>query len=109
MHELGITQNIVAIVTERAGNLKVNRVKLEIGKLSAIVPDAIRFCFDLCAKDTLLDGAILEIVEIDGLGKCESCGAAVPLSVLAGLCNCGSRDIICIAGKELKIKEMEVA
>ncbi len=50
MHELGITQNIVAIVSERAGEQKVCRVKLEIGKLSAIFPDAIRFCFDICAK-----------------------------------------------------------
>lgn len=109
MHELGITQNIVAIVSERAGVQKVNRVKLEIGKLSAILPDAIRFCFDLCAKDTNLDGAVLEIVEIDGLGKCESCGASVHLTLLAGTCSCGCRDITCIEGKELKIKEMEVA
>ncbi|MFN8553139.1 MAG: hydrogenase maturation nickel metallochaperone HypA [Candidatus Obscuribacterales bacterium] len=108
MHELGITQNIVAIVGERAGNQKVNRVKLEIGKLSAIVPDAIRFCFDLCAKDTVLEGATLEIDEIEGLGRCSACGEEMPLTLLAGICTCGSRDIDCIAGKEMKIKEMEV-
>ncbi|MHC5825016.1 MAG: hydrogenase/urease maturation nickel metallochaperone HypA, partial [Nostoc sp.] len=47
MHELGITKNIVAIVAEHARGAKVQRVLLEIGKLSAIMPNAIRFCFDI--------------------------------------------------------------
>ncbi|NEN93909.1 MAG: hydrogenase maturation nickel metallochaperone HypA, partial [Okeania sp. SIO3H1] len=52
MHELGITQNIVAIVAENAQDKSVKRVTLEIGKLSAIMPDAIEFCFDVCSKGT---------------------------------------------------------
>lgn len=108
MHELGITQNIVAIVSERAGDQKICRVKLEIGKLSAIMPDAIRFCFELCAKDTALDGAVLEIDEVEGRGKCNLCGEEMPLTLLAGVCRCGCRDVVCVAGKELMIKEMEV-
>jgi hydrogenase nickel incorporation protein HypA/HybF len=108
MHELGITQNIVAIVSEKAGNQKVIRIKLEIGALSAIVPDAIRFCFDICTDDTVLKGAALEIEEVAGRGRCNSCGEEMPLSLMAGTCSCGSRDITCIAGQELKIREMEV-
>ncbi|MBS2007553.1 MAG: hydrogenase maturation nickel metallochaperone HypA [Cyanobacteria bacterium SZAS TMP-1] len=108
MHELGITQNIVAIVGEKAGDQKVSRVKLEIGKLSAIEPEAIRFCFDLCAKGTCIEGAVLEIDEIEGRGKCNMCGEEMPLTLLAGICSCGSLSITCLAGQELKIKEMEV-
>jgi len=108
MHELGITQNIVAIVTEKAGSQKVIRLKLQIGALSAIVPDAIRFCFDICTDGTPLKGATLEIEEVAGLGKCNICGQEMPLSVLAGTCECGSRDIKCVAGQELLIREMEV-
>jgi hydrogenase nickel incorporation protein HypA/HybF len=108
MHELGITRNIVAIVTEHAGKKRVKRVALDIGKLSAIMPDAIRFCFDVCSKDTLLEQATLEINEIPGLGRCNSCGAEIELVQLFGRCSCGSNLITCIAGEELKIKEMEV-
>ncbi len=108
MHELAVTQNIVAIVSEKAGKQKVTRVKLEIGMLSAIVPDAIRFCFDVCAQDTLLEGATLEIEEIAGRGKCQHCSEEMQLSLLAGICPCGSRDIVCLAGQELNIIEMEV-
>jgi hydrogenase nickel incorporation protein HypA/HybF len=108
VHELGIAQNIVAIVSERAGKHKVCRVKLEIGQLSAIMPDAIKFCFDVCADGTCLEGAKLEIQEIPGRAKCKECLAEMELALLAATCNCGSRDLICIAGQELKIIEMEV-
>ncbi len=108
MHELGITQNIVAIVGEHAGGAKVKRVLLEIGKLSAIMPDAISFCFDVCSQGTVLEGAKLEIQEIPGLGRCRECGAEVPLDVPFGMCNCGSVQLDLIAGEELKIKEIEI-
>ncbi len=70
MYELGITQNIVAIVAENAGDRPVKRITQEIGQLSAIMADAIEFCFDVCNKGMVLEGATLEILEIPGLGKC---------------------------------------
>ncbi|QMS86931.1 hydrogenase maturation nickel metallochaperone HypA [Nostoc edaphicum CCNP1411] len=108
MHELGITQNIVAIVTENAKGAKVQRVLLEIGKLSAIMPDAIRFCFDICTQGTVLEGAILEILEIPGLAKCRQCGAEIDLDKPFGICSCGSVQLDLITGEELKIKEIEI-
>lgn len=108
MHELGITQNIVAIVTEHAQGKKVQRVLLEIGKLSAIMPDAIRFCFDVCTQGTILEGATLEIVELPGLARCCQCGLEVPLEKPFGNCQCGSIHLDVIAGTELKIKEIEI-
>lgn len=109
MHELGITQNIVAIVTEHARGAPVKRVTLEIGKLSAIMPDAIQFCFDICCQGTILEGAVLEIIEIPGQGICRHCGEEVILSQPFGRCDhCGSVDVAIIKGKELQIKEMEV-
>ena len=108
MHELGITRSIVSIVAEHAGERRVKRVALEIGKLSAIMPDAIRFCFDVCSKDTPLEGAELEIREIPGRGRCRACGAEIELDQPFGRCDCGSVRIECIGGEELKIKEMEV-
>jgi hydrogenase nickel incorporation protein HypA/HybF len=66
VHELSITRNVVAIVSERAVGQRVTRVRLEIGRLSAVVPDSIRFCFDICAQGTPLEGAELEIMESAG-------------------------------------------
>ncbi len=108
MHELGITQNIVAIVNENAKGAKVSRVVLEIGKLSAILPDAVQFCFDICTKDTVLENAILEIREIPGLAKCRQCNAEIALDKPFGICSCGSVELDLITGEELKIKEIEI-
>lgn len=109
MHELGITRNLVAICTEHANGLPVKRVTLVVGKLSAILPESIRFCFDICAKGTLLEHAQLEIVEPPGRGRCRSCKAQIELSALGGRCVCGSSDLQVISGDELKIRDMEVA
>ncbi len=108
MHELGITQNIVAIVSEHSNGKKVRRVLLEIGKLSAIMPDAVKFCFDICSQGTVLENAKLEIIEITGLAVCRQCGTKIPLEKPFGKCNCGSSQLDLIAGEELKIKEIEV-
>lgn len=109
MHELGITRNIVEIVSERAGDAKVNRVLLEIGQLSMVVPDAIRFCFDVVSKDTVLEGAELQIKEIAGRARCNTCEHEFAIDQPFGRCQCGSTNIRCIAGEELNIKEMEIA
>jgi hydrogenase nickel incorporation protein HypA/HybF len=108
MHELGITQNIVSIVAECAQKKKVKRVLLEIGKLSAILPDAVRFCFDICTQGTVLEGAKLEILETTGLARCQQCGAEISLEKPFGKCGCGSIHLDLIAGEELKIKEIEI-
>lgn len=109
MHELGITENIISIVAEHAQGIPVKRVTLEIGQLSAILPDAIRFCFDVCARGTPLEGAQLEIQEIVGIGQCLACYQQISLNEPFGICDrCGSVQIRIIQGQELKIKEMEL-
>lgn len=108
MHEVAITQSIVEIVEEEAAGARVNRVTLEIGRLSAVLPDAIRFCFDICTQGTVLEGVEIEIVELPGRGRCRDCGRIQEMNALFGECECGSVDLECIAGDELRIKEMEV-
>ena len=109
MHELAITEEVVRIVGERAEGRKVRRIVLEIGKLSAVLPDAVRFCFDLCAEGTPAEGAALVIVEPPGRAQCRDCGGGVTLERPFGRCGCGSTDLDWLSGEELKIREMEVA
>jgi len=109
MHELGLTQEILEIVTQRAQERTVKRVVLEIGKLSCVLPEAIRFCFDLCAEGTLAEGAQLEIIQPPGRGRCRQCGAEFALHAVLAHCVCGSGDVEWLSGEELRIKTMEMA
>lgn len=108
MHELSVTRNIVAIVSDKAGERPVKRVKLVIGKLAGIEVPAIRFCFDVVAKGTVVEGAKLEIEEPAGRGTCRECGDNVALERLVATCPCERRARIdIVAGEELLVREME--
>ncbi len=109
MHELGITRNLVAIVSEKAAGKRVLRVWLEIGARSAIMPDAVRFCFDVVAHGTVLEGAALDILRIEPGVQCEDCGAyAASVEQAVDCKQCGSAKLRRRSGDELNIKAMEV-
>jgi hydrogenase nickel incorporation protein HypA/HybF len=108
VHELGITRNIIAIVGEAAKGRPVRRVTLEVGTLSGVMIEAIVFCFDAVSKGTPLDGARLDIVEVEGRAVCVACGTEFAASTLFTPCACGSRRLTWLRGEELKIKSMEL-
>ncbi len=109
MHELGITQEIVAIAAKHGGGRRVRKVVVEIGKLSAVLPDAVRFCFDLCAAGTPVEGAALDISEPPGTARCRGCGGGVELDRPFGRCDaCGGTDLDRLTGDELRVTSIEV-
>lgn len=81
---------------------------LEIGALSGAVPDSVRFCFDLVAAGTALEGATLVIVEPPGVGDCRTCGEPFTMEDIFPLCPCGSADVAVTDGRQLKIVSVEV-
>ncbi len=108
MHELAITQSVVEQITQRVGDAKVTRVALQVGRLSGVVCDSVRFCFEVCAQGTGLEGARLEINETPGHARCRECAASFDVVDLLALCRCGSADLEYLAGQELKIREVEI-
>jgi len=76
MHEFGIAKNIFDAVIEEVKKREISRVisiKLEVGKLTAIVPSALEFCFETITEGTLLEGSKLDIVDIPLKMKCKKC------------------------------------
>jgi hydrogenase nickel incorporation protein HypA/HybF len=108
MHELGISRSIVAIVSDAAQGRRVRRVTLEIGKLSGVLAGAVAFCFDAVAHGTVVEGASLEIHEVEGRAQCMDCNAEFTVASLIASCTCGSRRLTHVAGADLKVKTMEL-
>ena len=108
MHELSITQTVVTTVMQRMRDARVCRIRLEVGQLSGLVPDAVRFCFEMVAAGTTCEGARLEIDEPPGKALCRTCGAAFETGEVLPLCDCGSADVEVQGGQELRIREVEV-
>jgi hydrogenase nickel incorporation protein HypA/HybF len=109
MHELGITQNIVAIVAEHARGKPVTRVVLEIGTLAGVMAESIAFCFDVVAEGTPLEGATLEIRRTEARARCGACGSEFVQATLFTPCACGSHAVERLSGEELNVKEYELA
>ncbi len=108
MHEMAITQSVVDMISERMGDAPVRRVCLEIGTLSGVVADSVRFCFEVLTLGTTLEGAALEIIQPSGKACCRDCGVEFAMNDLLMLCACGSANRELLAGEELRIREVEV-
>jgi hydrogenase nickel incorporation protein HypA/HybF len=109
MHEMSITQGIIDLCLKHAVGRQIHSVDIEIGELSSVVAEAIEFCFEACSRDTLLEGARLNIIHIPGAGLCQECGSETALKELFGSCqHCGSDRVTIVSGEELRVREIEV-
>ena len=113
MHELSLCEGILEVLEQEArkqGFQQVRNVWLEIGKLAGVETDAMYFSFDVVVRDTLADGAGLEIIELPGTAWCMHCAEQVEVSQRFDACpKCGSYQLQITGGDEMKIKELEVA
>jgi hydrogenase nickel incorporation protein HypA/HybF len=109
VHELSIAQSIVEAIADRFGDAEVVGVRLEIGKLSGVVVESLRFCFDLAAEGTVVHGARLDIDEPGGRASCRACGHGFVTDDPIVLCpSCGSATTEVSAGRELRILSVEI-
>jgi hydrogenase nickel incorporation protein HypA/HybF len=113
MHELSIAQSILDIVAD-AVPVPENRallrvVKVKVGRLSGVLPEALEFCFAALVTETPLAHAKLAIDVIPIRLECADCGAVSSVEELAGGCPaCGGRARV-TAGTELQVTELELA
>lgn len=112
MHEMSLCENILQILQDHAasqGFTRVKRVWLEIGGLSGVEPEAMRFCFAAVMRDTLADGAGLEIIERPGQAWCMQCARAVTIGRRFDPCpECAGYQLQVTGGDEMRVKELEV-
>lgn len=112
MHEMSLCEGVLQLLREHAvsqGFSQVKRVWLEIGALSGVEPQAMRFCFDVVMKESLADGAQLEIIHLPGEAWCMKCGEPVQVTARYQACpQCGSYQLQVTGGDEMRVKELEV-
>jgi len=81
MHEFSIAAAIVESVQGFAEKQRASRiieVRLTIGEFTHVEQEQLRFCFEAITKDTVLEGAALEIESSDAAVRCPHCGYAGP-------------------------------
>jgi hydrogenase nickel incorporation protein HypA/HybF len=112
MHEMSLAEGVLQLVEETAMRENAQRVKLvvlEIGRLSSVEPDALRFCFEAVVGGSIARGAVLEIVDVPGVGWCMPCGESVAMDEVFGACpRCGSYQLQPTGGTEMRVREIEI-
>lgn len=112
MHEMSLAEGILQLIEDatRAQNIRrVSAVYVEVGQLASVEVEALRFCFDVVIKDSVADGARLEIIDMPGTGWCIDCSQSVPLGEKLGGCpRCGGYRVQVTGGTEMRVRELEI-
>lgn len=114
MHELSIAHAVISTAADTAARhdaARVTAIRLRIGTLSGVVPDALRFAFDVAAAGSVAEGATLEIDEVPITVHCRPCAADVELAdVHTFRCpRCGFPTAEVVGGRELEIVSITIA
>lgn len=108
MHELSICTSIARIVGQHADGHPVARVHLRVGHLRQVVPDTLRYSWEVVVDGTPLAGSTLEIDHVPAVVECRTCGARTELSTPVFRCTCGSTDVAVASGDELLVTSLDL-
>ena len=114
MHEMSVALAVVDQVEQAApsgGGVGVESVRLEVGELAGVVPDALAFCFELACAGTVLEGAELITRSVPGTARCGACAdvwdVGMPPQLICPACGDAAADLI--SGRDLRISEVRWA
>jgi hydrogenase nickel incorporation protein HypA/HybF len=106
MHEMAVTQAMLNMALEHAHGQRITDIYLQVGRLSAIVPDSVDVFFEYLSKDTFAEGATLHYEIAPVAMTCMDCGEpadtsewvdqspqTLMLSALNRGCRCGSNNL----------------
>jgi hydrogenase nickel incorporation protein HypA/HybF len=113
MHEVSIAESIVDIAGEYAEREAVqsfSAIELQIGTLSGIEIEALTFAMDVVCRGTVLDGAEVRILTIEGRARCESCDFEFSVEDHFSPCPaCGELRSSIISGEELRVSSLLIS
>ena len=110
MHELSVVFEVVKTVEKfvKSNNLvKVDKVVLQIGELSSMIPKYVEACYPAAVDGTILENTKLEIEILPGNALCKNCDKVFNLIKNNKICpNCQSDSWELLGGREFLIKEI---
>ena len=109
MHEVAIMEEAVRLAAEAAGARRVRKLSLRVGALSGVVPDALRFAFDVVGRGTAVEGASLEIENVPAVCWCAACAREFESENFLDECpRCHNLSGDLRRGRELEIAAVEL-
>jgi hydrogenase nickel incorporation protein HypA/HybF len=108
MHELGLCASIVDAIETRAGERPVAKVRVRVGRLHHVHPEAFDQSFAIAAMGTVAEDADAELVLLPVMAHCASCGARWDSDEIPAACSeCGGVEVELVGGDELMLESIE--
>jgi hydrogenase nickel incorporation protein HypA/HybF len=112
MHEIGIAQNTLDLAVKAArdsGASQIHSIKLRVGAMTGVVPDALRFAFDALRSGTMAESAELVIETVPVCAWCANCQKAFePADILDECPKCHEAVADLRGGLELELASLEI-
>lgn len=110
MHELGLLSAMVGtikVIAEKEKIEKIEKVILQVGELSGVLPDYLKSCYPAAVYKTFMENTELELEIVEGIAKCIDCNEEFSALRYDLECpNCGSVSLVPLSGREFIIKEI---
>ena len=111
MHEMSIAQSILDIVTGEAAKHnaeKVANIRIVAGELRGIVDSHLNYYFQFVSKDTIAEGAQLDITILPVKAECDKCDLVFDVEEFKYECpKCGNKEVETVQGLELMVKDFD--
>jgi hydrogenase nickel incorporation protein HypA/HybF len=111
LHELSIASNLIDIVKQAVDGQNVSRVislRIVIGEMSTVVPEALSFAFEVVSKGTVAENAKLDFEKTPLIGRCRDCRNEFHIQDYVFYCpDCQSPRVEIVSGKEFMLKSIE--
>ena len=119
MHELSMASAIINTIIEAAEKneaIKVLEVTVEIGQMTMLNPEQLKFMLEVLSEDTILSEAKLNMEEISIEIECLSCGFKGKADfeeqdhylTIINCPECDERNLNITAGRECNVKNIKI-
>jgi hydrogenase nickel incorporation protein HypA/HybF len=109
VHELSVATAVLGTALKHADGRPVSEVGVRVGALRQVVPESLRFYFEIVARDSPCEGASLILTEVDARLRCSACGQEwTPVWAEFRCSGCGAAEVDVVSGDELLVDYIEV-
>lgn len=112
MHEMSVTESMLAVVLKHARLNRANRVtriNMVLGEFSSVMPESVQFYFDIISRETPAEGAELDFRRTKLVARCEDCGKEFEVVEFDFICpDCKGTNTEIISGREFQVESIEI-